>query len=211
MDRLDDCFDTGFEYQTYPDFGCHLPACVYASSPDNETLYSPSFECCDDRTQLEFISKEQPSCQSEQIYGKSGLVDPVLAHGETHFQFPWMKNSRTNYGIKSQCLGSDHQSDPDDSKRSRTAYSRAQLLELEKEFLFNKYISRPRRIELAAILNLTERHVKIWFQNRRMKWKKEAKGVNKVTRERCTNTVSKKESSGNDSVWSPLHKPHEVA
>ncbi|XP_078421418.1 NK3 homeobox 3 [Cetorhinus maximus] len=57
-------------------------------------------------------------------------------------------------------------------KRSRAAFSHAQVFELERRFNHQRYLSGPERADLAAALKLTETQVKIWFQNRRYKTKK---------------------------------------
>lgn len=58
-------------------------------------------------------------------------------------------------------------------KRIRTAFTSQQMMELENEYARTRYLDRSRRIELSEVLNLNERTIKIWFQNRRMKEKKD--------------------------------------
>ncbi|KYN16967.1 PREDICTED: homeobox protein ceh-19-like [Trachymyrmex cornetzi] len=63
-------------------------------------------------------------------------------------------------------------SDDERKKRPRTAFTATQIKSLEAEFERNKYLSVAKRLQLSKNLKLTETQIKIWFQNRRTKWKR---------------------------------------
>ncbi|XP_065183924.1 homeobox protein Hmx-like isoform X2 [Sycon ciliatum] len=90
----------------------------------------------------------------------------------------------------SQSAASDGDKDKS-QKKGRTAFTRDQIKMLEMQFRIKKYLTAPERCQMAQKLSLTDTQVKTWFQNRRMKWKRQAEEYEmdqRIRQQRLANT-----------------------
>ncbi|XP_066581860.1 uncharacterized protein [Prorops nasuta] len=119
------------------------------------------------------ITQMQHSQQQQQHQGKSFTIDAILGLRRENQrekrvqQQQCRKNQNANPTTKNSTSVSVSK-----LKRVRTIFTAQQLARLEGEFARQQYMVGPQRLSLAYDLRLTEAQVKVWFQNRRIKWRK---------------------------------------
>ncbi|KAG9271860.1 NK1 transcription factor-related protein 1 [Astyanax mexicanus] len=106
---------------------------------------------------------------------KSASPGGTHSHGHAHGTASQQSQQQQQTKPKRKRSGSDSKSGK--PRRARTAFTYEQLVALENKFKSTRYLSVCERLNLALSLSLTETQVKIWFQNRRTKWKKQNPGA----------------------------------
>uniref|UniRef100_A0A8C5PRI5 Homeobox protein CDX-1 n=1 Tax=Leptobrachium leishanense TaxID=445787 RepID=A0A8C5PRI5_9ANUR len=125
-------------------------------SPGGSLGYSPASD-------YPTVQGQGPPCVGLLPAGHQPPLSPEAAEGHRRHHYEWMRKPATQSSTATKTRTKD---------KYRVVYTDHQRLELEKEFHYSRYITIRRKAELAANLGLSERQVKIWFQNRRAKERK---------------------------------------
>ncbi|CDQ94644.1 unnamed protein product [Oncorhynchus mykiss] len=141
-------------------------------------LAKPSETHIDRTTPLHPFQTQMSSALPQYLYSPNMLHTPVHSHtqpGYSVYCCPPFSCHGAFYA-HGKCLSMSHSFKHKEgkSKRMRTSFTNEQLDRLEKEFSRQQYMVGSERFLLASGLQLTEAQVKVWFQNRRIKWRKQS-------------------------------------
>ncbi|XP_054834433.1 homeobox protein Nkx-2.5 [Eublepharis macularius] len=127
--------------------------------------------------------EEAPAAAPEAPKGNGGASFPAAFYAKSYAEMDSAKEPKADKkdlcalqkSLEEEKREAEDAERPRQRKRRkpRVLFSQAQVYELERRFKQQKYLSAPERDHLASVLKLTSTQVKIWFQNRRYKCKRQ--------------------------------------